>query len=59
MKMIYNNSLSPLEEHLVKQETIATQKSIIGYCLAFCIGLLVCYLVMKSLTSTRTKAEES
>lgn len=51
--------MNPLQEHLAKQETIGKQKNIIGYCLAFCIGLIVCYLIMRGQISLRTKEEET
>ena len=49
MNPIFNNSLNPLQEHLIKQDTIRKQNSSLGYCFAFVLGLIVCYIFMKNL----------
>jgi hypothetical protein len=59
MNPIFNNFSNPLQEHLINQESLKRQNSIIGYGLAFCLGLIVCYILMKSYMSHRTKEEET
>ena len=59
MNPIFSNSFNPLQEHLIKQETKRNQNSFIGYCIAFCLGFIVCYVVMKNQTPPRTKVEET
>jgi hypothetical protein len=57
MNTSFESYLNPLQDHLQKQENIKRQNSIIGYGLAFCLGLIVCYILMKSYMSHRTKEE--
>jgi hypothetical protein len=57
MNPIFNNFTNPLQEHLVSQVSIKRQNSFIGYCFVFCLGFVVCYVVMKNQTP-RTKIEE-
>jgi glucose-6-phosphate-specific signal transduction histidine kinase len=59
MNPIFSNSLNPLREHMVQQETKRRQNSIIWYSLIFFLGFIVCYLVMRSQTSFRTKEEDT
>lgn len=59
MNQIFNNSTNPLLEHLQKHEIQRKQNSFIWYCIAFGLGFIICYAVMKSQIPTRTKVEES
>lgn len=59
MNQNFNNMLNPLQEHLAKQDTTRKQNSLIWYSLVFFLGIIVCYLVMKSQTSLRTKEEKT
>jgi hypothetical protein len=58
MNPIFNNSINPLQEHLIKHDTIRKQNSLIGYCIAFSLGLIVCYVVMKTRSQTERLLEK-
>jgi hypothetical protein len=58
MKMIYNNSINPIQEHLVEQETLRRHCNLIGYFLSFCLGIFVWYLVTKIQAAHRIKEAE-
>jgi len=55
----FYNFINPLQEHLVKQEETRRHNSLLGLCFAFCLGLIVCYLVIKNQTSTGASEEET
>lgn len=59
MNPIFNNSLNPLREHMVQQETTRRQTSLVWICFAFFLGTLLCYIVMRSQTSPGIKEDKT
>jgi hypothetical protein len=59
MNQNFNNLFNPLHEHLISQETIRKQNNLLGYFLAFCLGALVCYVVIKSMSSPVIQVNET
>jgi hypothetical protein len=59
MNPIFNSTVNPLQEHLTNQETIRKDNCFIGYFFAFCIGIILCYLLMKRNEPLETKEHET
>ena len=52
------NSMNPLQEHLANQGAIQRQNNIIGYCLTFCLVIIVCLVILTNLHSFRIKYDK-
>ncbi len=59
MNPILYNLSNPLQEHLINQETIRKNNCFTGYFFAFCLGIILCYLLMKRNVSLQTKEPET
>jgi hypothetical protein len=55
----FANMINPIQEHIQIHETYRRQNSIIGYFIAFCLGALVCYVVIKSMSSPGIQVNET
>ncbi len=52
------NSMNPLQEHLTNQGAIQKQNNIIGYSLAFFLGIIVCLVIITNLPSSGIKYDK-
>ena len=54
----FNNFQNPLQEHLKNKNVNNSQNIFFGYCIAFTLGVIICYVIIKSEENSGINIEE-